>query len=360
MKRRWCVPAALLKSPGVTLEAEDVLAESPGQLGLLMWASVRDVYLWAEAEPAGRAAVFAPEAAKGRLALIARSPLPPEANLRLTQLAATLLRTPQSVPVALIVESCLELARWAGDNHAPRAAVAFAQGAALADPGDPESALETGIHSLAAGQIARAETWLRRALSLARHSGRVALIGPAYLNLAVAFQRQERHTEARLAALKALRATRRHGGGLAVRWSVLHVLFLAAVAENNVVHAEQYARAAAEGMKRHRPGVAFLLDLARWWCGNDPTRAREVLAVLLAQDLGARERLVALALMVRTAALVARDEFTAAWTAVQAQLRSMDDRDVPAEIAAHVDAAAALLFPGGRILGPPTGGEDRA
>ncbi|HEX5870506.1 MAG TPA: hypothetical protein VFY65_08825, partial [Longimicrobium sp.] len=65
--RRWCIPPAILREPDETLEASQILLEHRGDLGLLLWNSLRDVTLWASVEPERRPGLFTPDAARKRL-----------------------------------------------------------------------------------------------------------------------------------------------------------------------------------------------------------------------------------------------------------------------------------------------------
>ncbi|MCA1792118.1 MAG: hypothetical protein LC667_20380, partial [Thioalkalivibrio sp.] len=37
VSRRWCVPLAMLRDPADKLEGDSILAETPGDFGLLLW-----------------------------------------------------------------------------------------------------------------------------------------------------------------------------------------------------------------------------------------------------------------------------------------------------------------------------------
>jgi hypothetical protein len=68
--RRWCIPPAILREPEETLEGSLILVEFEGDLGLLLWNSLRDVTLWAAVPPERREGLFKPEAAQKRLELL--------------------------------------------------------------------------------------------------------------------------------------------------------------------------------------------------------------------------------------------------------------------------------------------------
>src|SRR5687767_11874100 len=64
ISRRWCIPPAILREPDETLEASQILEEFKGDLGLLLWNSLRDVTLWSSIDPERRDGLFTTEAAQ--------------------------------------------------------------------------------------------------------------------------------------------------------------------------------------------------------------------------------------------------------------------------------------------------------
>ncbi|HEX2080334.1 MAG TPA: hypothetical protein VHG08_21715, partial [Longimicrobium sp.] len=86
--RRWCIPPAILREPDETLEASQILEELKGDLGLLLWNSLRDVTLWASVEPERREGLFTPDAAEKRLRDLRSCGVDPTLEVSLTTLAA--------------------------------------------------------------------------------------------------------------------------------------------------------------------------------------------------------------------------------------------------------------------------------
>ena len=78
--RRWCVPPAMLRDPADRLEGDSILSESPGDFGLLLWKTVRDVRLWAEVRPEARGNLFGRGSVDTRLALLAATAVPPQVS----------------------------------------------------------------------------------------------------------------------------------------------------------------------------------------------------------------------------------------------------------------------------------------
>jgi hypothetical protein len=76
--RRWCVPPAILHGPDETLEGAAILVDVPGDLGVLLWRTARDVRLWGEAPRNARKNLFVSddEAQDKRLATLAATDLP--------------------------------------------------------------------------------------------------------------------------------------------------------------------------------------------------------------------------------------------------------------------------------------------
>jgi tetratricopeptide (TPR) repeat protein len=344
-KRQWCVPTALLSSPGVgALEASDVLTETSGPTALLLWLTVRDVHLWGSVDPDQRSGLFRENAADLRLSLIASVRLPArvEGGLRLL---ADMLRLPEFVSTSAIVAVCLDLASWSATDVGPCTAIAFAQSAAMADANSADSAFATAKYALAAGQLIRAESWFRRVIAVSRRGNHWECYVGAYFHLSAIFLQQGRHSAMKVTATKVLRASRRYG----VRgwWSkTLYLLHLSARARGDSVESERYAYAAFRRVPyEKKSNVALVLDLGRWWADSRPRRARKLLAELLARVIPPRDRAVALALMARAAAAMAdRTAFDEAWAETHRLLRSLPDASGEAET--HLAHAAAVLHIG--------------
>ncbi|MDB4952225.1 MAG: hypothetical protein JWM27_4874 [Gemmatimonadetes bacterium] len=353
-KRQWCIPEALRTTPGTALEAEDLLNEAQGAAGLLYWMTVRDVHVWAGTGPGERPGLFREGAAEHRLRLISWAGLPARAQTALNTIAA-ILRIPELASPGEIATACLDLAEWTATNVGRLTALAFAQSAAVADPDDPDAALQTGIHALEEGQLVRAGTWFRRAIALSRRSGKWDSYSAAYIQLATGLLRQGRHDAVRRAAMKAMRAARRHGTPHR-RTQALHVLMLSAREQGDAVMAERFAHAAWRAARREKPAsVPLLMDLARWWTDTNPARARTVLRELLAREAQPGDWALMMALMARAAAHKGdRAAFDEAWAGTQRLLRRLAKSEVPDEVAVHLSHSAALF-----ALAPRHGPEPR-
>src|SRR5215218_6741253 len=78
--RRWRVPPGLFRDPIApeTLEGERILAEHPGESGLLLWQCYRDVRLWADTPPRLRRELFHRDDSPQRREMVDAARLDPE------------------------------------------------------------------------------------------------------------------------------------------------------------------------------------------------------------------------------------------------------------------------------------------
>lgn len=181
--RRSAPPPVILRSPGETLEGSELLEEVEEELGVLLWRALRAATLWAGRRPHGRGPLFAPCARERWLRDAAAVPVPEPLRGPLHALSS-LLAAPGGAAGERAARACAEVAEWAAEAGAPRTALAFAQAAALAAPESAPAALATGLRAAEAGQEIRAESWLRRAVVLARAGRDRAAQARASLHLA--------------------------------------------------------------------------------------------------------------------------------------------------------------------------------
>jgi tetratricopeptide (TPR) repeat protein len=316
--RRWCIPPAILRDPDETLEGIHVLEELPGDLGLLLWRALRDVTLWAAVQPERRAALFRPGAAERRLLLLAEVEAPGTLELSLATLAAVSGDAAGARPEAVSL-ACTRVARWAEESRLRGTAVAFAQAAALAVAHRASPAFDVGRLALAWGRTARAETWFRRAVGLARRSDEWDAYARAYVGMGTLMAGRGAHEAARRYYVKGMRAARRHGL-LDIRALALHGILRLALRTGALDEAERLARAAARAYGRDHPQRGELLqDLAALWIERGRhARAASVLQKLLAGRRAAEDRVAGLALLARAAAgagnlRLYEDAWGAAW-----------------------------------------------
>ena len=208
--RRWCVPAAVTRDPGERLEGDRILSEFPGELGVLLWRTARDVVLWAGTPTEARAGLFSPEASGRRMARLLDTDLPEGLPAFLDTLASQL-STPEKGDAEILAWCCRRVARWAAGRDCLGTATFYAQAAALCSPGDAASALETGRLALADGQRPRGESWLRRAIALARRARQWDAYAAAFADLGKLYERAGDGDRARRYYRRAWATGRRYG-----------------------------------------------------------------------------------------------------------------------------------------------------
>lgn len=277
--RRWCVPPVILYNPRETLDGVGILSEMPDEdLGLLLWRTFRDVALWGQTPQTARSGLFDERSQDERIARLAATELPAAIASSVDTISA-MLTLGDRADAGVLTVCCLEVAAWARSEGLVQTSVGFAQAAALSSPANAEAALHTGRAASAAGQDARAGTWLRRALGLSRREKDWNSYAAALVELGILYERQE--GEARRAEhyfRLGLRAGRRFSLPDA-RMRSAHGLLRTTQVRGD--HASA-ARAAAVAQRAYRPGAegatALLLDLARFWTDADELgRARAAL-----------------------------------------------------------------------------------
>lgn len=261
-RRRWCLPPAITREPGEMLEGSHVLQEHQGTRALLLWAVVRDVTLWADSPPERRVGLFAPQAEAARREALRAARLEAGLELSLSTLSTVVSHAAQASP-AIVSLVCLEVARWAREQGAMGTAVAYAQAAAFAHPEAAPPALAAGQLTVEWGRDRRAETWLRRAIGLARRAGDWESYGTAYVALGEVYERTGRMAAAPRYFLQAARLARRQGyRGL--RGEALHGLVRTSLAAGALEAAEQYAQLAQRSYGPAHPRLPELHhDVAR-------------------------------------------------------------------------------------------------
>lgn len=321
VSRRWCIPPAILREPDETLEASQILEEFKGDLGLLLWNSLRDVTLWAAIDPERREGLFTPQAAQKRLGLLQSSAVEPPLEVSLTTLAAVV-GDPGGTSGEIVSLVCLEVSRWALERGAFGTALAYAQAAALASPEEAAPAHTVGSLALRWGRGARAETWLRRSIGLARRAKDWASYAQAYVEMGTLYARREMPSMARRYFIQAMRAGRRHGL-LATRGAALHGLFLVAMDAGDLDDAERYAKGAMRAYGRGHARLPVLVhDIAYLWVTRESFgRAIPMLQKLLVARTAPAERALTLAILARAAAgtgerRLYEDAWSNAWSLV--------------------------------------------
>jgi tetratricopeptide (TPR) repeat protein len=296
------VPPGLLRDPAApeTLEGERILAEYPDDRGVLLWQSYRDGILWAGTLPEKRRGLFHGGISERRAELLAGAGLDAALSRALQALHAGL--RARGGDDGAVAQAALEIARAAERDQAAATAIAFARLAAVLDPAAASSALTVGRIALGFGHATVAETWLRRAVGLARRDNDWAAYGGSLLALAQLREEAERFSEAHTEYRRALRLGRRRG--LAeTRRRAFHGLLRVALRNGEYPAALLYARGAR---RSHDPGHpdrgCVLLDVAELELriGNR-ARAAALLREALASCEGTGEQVRALTMLVRAA-----------------------------------------------------------
>ena len=300
--RRWCIPPAIEREPNEILESAHILDEVPGQVGLVLWQSLRDVTLWASIPAGRRDGLFAADAARDRLQLLITSGAEPVLEVSLTTLAA-MVGNPEAAGEEIVSLVCLQVSRWAEARGAFSTSIGYAQAAALASPEDPSAALSVGSLALRWRRLTRAETWFRRTIGLARRSRQWEPYALAYVELGSLYTRRGDPATAERYFVQGLRAARRHGL-IATRGAALHGLLLLALEAGRLDQAERYARGAMRAYGRGHPRLPELVhDVAYLWVSRDnPSRAIPMLQKLLPGRVEPLERAFTLAVLARAAA----------------------------------------------------------
>jgi len=342
--RRWCIPPAILREPDETLEASQILEEFRGDLGLLLWNSLRDVTLWSAIDPDRREGLFTPEAAQKRLALLQASTVEPALEVSLTTLAAVV-GSPGNANGEIVSLVCLEVSRWALERGSFGTALAYAQAAALASPEDAGPAHTVGSLALRWGRSARAETWLRRCIGLARRGKDWQSYAQAYVELGTLYARRELPGAARRYFTQAMRAGRRHGL-LPIRGAALHGLFLLAMEAGELDDAERYAKAAMRAYGRGHARLPGLLhDIAYLWIVRENfSRAIPMLQKLLVARVEPVDRALTLSILARAAAGTGeRRLYEEAWSGAWSLINRPGAREDHARTLLELARASARL-----------------
>lgn len=277
-----CVPPGMLRDPADTVEGDGILAEAPDSVALLLWRTVRDVALWGSTPPGQRGSLFAPGCAGAWRVLLAAPALPAEISGPIRTLHGMMARS-RGADVEMAAVSCLEVAAWAARTGMPHTAIAFAQAGAVAAPAFGAAALQVGVFARKAGQAARAETWLRRAVALSRRERDRVAYAVALVELGELYESRGNAGQAEGFFRRGYGAARRYAAR-GPRMRAAHGLFRLMRLKGDDATAAHFAGTA---QRLYEPdaagGAALLLDLARYWTDlGEPARTRGALRRLAA------------------------------------------------------------------------------
>jgi tetratricopeptide (TPR) repeat protein len=254
--------------------------------------------------------------------------------------------TPASASPEIVSLVCLQVSQWAEARGAMATAMAFSQAAALTCPEDPGPALAAGMLALRWRRSARAETWLRRSIGLARRKGTWAHYAQAYVELGLLYTRRGEIRPAYRYYVQGLRAARRHGM-IDLRGAALHGLLRLALARGDLEDAERFARAALRAYGRTNPKVTELLyDVAQLWVRKEEYgRAIPLLQRLAPTRVDPVERAQTLAMLAHAAAgtgdtRLYQESWIDAWTVINRRADAAD-RHLPTLL--ELARASALI-----------------
>lgn len=262
-RRRTRIPPALTRG-AESMPAIGILDEVPGDLGVLLWRSVRNVSLWAATPAASRGALFAGGAADVREADLSRVEVDPEMVAPLSVMVR-LLESPGGMDVGRVVNACRRISAWAEQRGALATALEFMQAAALSAPQVAVIAYAVGRLARRRAEYDRAESWYGRAIVQARRSGDWRTYALGYSGLGNLNMQKGNYPVARRAQVRGLRAALRHNltdlQGIAY-----HDLFGTYVETGAGAEATQFAARAFTAYGPDHPFVPRLAyDVAYHW-----------------------------------------------------------------------------------------------
>jgi tetratricopeptide (TPR) repeat protein len=206
--RRNRVPPAITRGPE-NMPGAGILEEIPGDLGVTLWRSVRNVSLWAATPPHKRGALFCGTAADVREADMGRLEVDAELVAPLSVMVR-LLESPATMDVPRLVNACRRISAWAEQRGSLATALEFMQAAAQAAPQVAALAYAVGRLARRRAEYDRAESWYGRAIVQARRSCDWRIYALSYSGLGNLNMQKGNFPVARRAQMRGLRAALRH------------------------------------------------------------------------------------------------------------------------------------------------------
>jgi tetratricopeptide (TPR) repeat protein len=263
VRRRWRVPPAILHGPEA-LESAGVLEEYPNDVGVVLWQSLRDVTLWATVPPSERDVLFSSDAEGSRVAAMMTAGIDAEIEPPLGLIAA-LVGRPSRISAERVSLACRQISLWAERHGRLATALAFAQAGALVCPGNASAAFKVGQIARRRAEYVRSETWLRRAIALARQEGDWTSYALGFSGLGNLYVQRGNFPKARALHVRALRAAIRHSHK-SIQGNAHHDLFAIALECGRFEEAQYHARSAFDAYGAFHPRIhAFAHDVACLW-----------------------------------------------------------------------------------------------
>ncbi|MDQ3556028.1 MAG: tetratricopeptide repeat protein [Gemmatimonadota bacterium] len=257
-RRRWRVPPALIRGTEA-FEGAQILEEFPDSLGLTLWQALRDVGLWTAVAAEERGDLFA-EGAERALSAAAHEEL-----AKPLETIVALVRSPGLARADRVKAACRRISDWADARGTLGTALAFMQAAALAEPTDADAAYKVGRFARRRAEYARAESWFRQTITLARQGGDWASYSLAFLGLGKLYMQRGNFPAARRFFIRALRAAKRHSLR-ELQGMALHDLACVASENDDAPEVARRVRASMEAYGPRSPELRRLAyDVAVFW-----------------------------------------------------------------------------------------------
>lgn len=307
-----------------TLDAEIVLHEEQGELALLLWKTLRSVRLWCELNADERPTAFGEGALDVRMRRLAA--LDVSEDLRETLETAASILDGEDAHVEAVVTACRLLADWAERRGSLGTALEFMQAAALLAPMDADLVLAVGNLARERGELPRAESWYRQAISVGRRTHDWISMCGAYLGIARTLLDTANLPAARIALIRGIRAATRHSLW-AERALLSHEYVRLAIASGRPAEVAKAGRLALEASGPDQPGLARLAaELGVHWVRSGHTEVgSSLLRSVDVEALPPVERLAVAAALGRAAGEAGDgDAFKAAWREAGELLRDPD------------------------------------
>jgi hypothetical protein len=244
------------------IDAEPVLLEYPGEMGVALWKTARAVRLWTQVQPDLRATAFRPDAYERRMALVERVVTDAELRAEL-EIAAGVLRGEDVLPDQ-VADACARISDWALAVSCTGTAIQFIQAAAFMRPTDASLAYRTARVAAIRTEHARAETWCRHTMVVARASRDWHYFVFALLVLGNLSQLRGNLPMGRRLAQRAVRVAKRHSLRETLGYAYTSLVGLTPYSKPREV--ERYARGALETFSPGHPWLhATAHNLAIQW-----------------------------------------------------------------------------------------------
>ncbi len=261
--RRTRIPPAVSRG-AETLPGAPILDEVPGDLGVVLWRSVRNVALWSSTPPDSRGALFAGPAAAIREQDLARLDVDAELVAPLSVMVR-LLENPGGMELVRVVNACRRVSLWAEHRGYLATALEWAQAAAHAAPQSAALAYAVGRIARRRAEYDRAESWYARAIVAARRASDWRTYATSYSGLGNMAVQKGNFPWAKRAYLRCLKAAERHGLD-ELRGAAYHNLFRAEIETGAGARADGLAERAFRALGAGHPDVPRLAyDVAYNW-----------------------------------------------------------------------------------------------